>query len=248
MTTRLAPDQGPAFVIPVYNHPDRVWEVVAQVCAFDRPVFVVDDGSDPPLGEPPDGMGPVRVIRHSENLGKGAALMTGFRAASDVATWAVTLDADGQHRAADAVNLVEAVAGRQRAIVVGRRTMMDGPHVPWTSQWGRRFSNFWVRRAGGPAVADSQSGFRLYPLPEIIELCPRSRRFQFEVEVLVLAAWRGIPVIEAPVGVAYLPPGERVSHFKPWLDFWRNTLTFTRLITRRVLVPGRLRRLAGRPR
>ncbi|MBU0513153.1 MAG: glycosyltransferase family 2 protein [Proteobacteria bacterium] len=239
-----------SFVIPAYNHHAQVWDVVSQVSRFGRPVFVVDDGSDPPLGELPKHMPQVKLLRHPENRGKGAALMTGFRAAAEVGSWAITLDADGQHLVPDAKKLMEAVAPGQRALVVGRRTMMDLPNVPWTSQWGRRFSNFWVRMAGGPAVLDSQSGFRLYPLPETIELGVRSRRFQFEVEVLVLAAWHGLPVTEAEVGVFYQPPENRVSHFRPGLDFWRNTRTFSRLIAKRLWLcltcQGRESRQIGR--
>jgi hypothetical protein len=53
--------------------------------------------------------------------------------------------------------------------------------------------------------------------------------------------WRGIPIIEVPVHAIYGPPEERVSHFRPWLDFWRNTQTFARLVATRVLIPSKLR-------
>jgi hypothetical protein len=110
---------------------------------------------------------------------------------------------------------------------------MAGEGAPWTSRFGRGFSNFWIRRAGGPRVTDSQSGFRIYPLPEVLTLGVRAQRYQFEIEVLVKAAWADLPVIEAPVNVRYFG-AERVSHFRPFVDFCRNTGTFARLITRRV--------------
>jgi hypothetical protein len=91
-------------------------------------------------------------------------------------------------------------------------------------------------------VRDSQSGLRIYPLPEVLALDVRARRYQFEVEVLVRAAWAGLPVVEAPVSVRYFG-AERVSHFRPFVDFCRNAGTFGRLITRRVIrgAPGRRR-------
>jgi hypothetical protein len=52
--------------------------------------------------------------------------------------------------------------------------------------------------------------------------------------------WNGIPIIEAPVRALYGPPEERVSHFRPWLDFWRNTRTFAQLVAMRILIPSRL--------
>ena len=111
--------------------------------------------------------------------------------------------------------------------------------APWTSRFGRGFSNFWIRMAGGPRVTDSQSGFRIYPLPEVLGLGVKARRYQFEVEVLVKAAWHNLPVIEAPIRVTYQSKAERISHFHPFVDFMRNSGTFSRLITRRVLLGKR---------
>jgi len=224
-----------AWIVPVYNHGDRVAAVVAAAAAFGAPVFVVDDGSTDSGPTIPGRMEGIRLLRHRFNRGKGAALLTGMRAAAETADWAVTIDADGQHRPADVLALLAAIAPGRRPIVVGRRCGMG--RAPWTSRFGRGFSNFWVRCAGGPHLADTQSGFRVYPLPETLALDVRARRYQYEIEVLVRARWHGIEVIEAPVGVAYGRPGERVSHFRPFYDFMRNTGTFSRLITRRVFTP-----------
>jgi glycosyltransferase involved in cell wall biosynthesis len=163
--------------------------------------------------------------------------MTGFAEASAVADWAITIDADGQHYPEDARKLIKAIPQKKRPIVVGARENMVGEHVPWTSSFGRKFSNFWVRTSGGPAISDSQSGFRIYPLPEALNLGTKARRFQFEVEILVQATRDGIPVIEAPVRVNYNPNGERISHFRPFVDFLRNSSTFTRLIFTRIFPP-----------
>jgi len=113
---------------------------------------------------------------------------------------------------------------------------MEHPGVPWTSRWGRKFSNFWVWASCGRWVADSQSGFRVYPLPEALHHGARSRRYQFEVEILVRAFWAGIPILEVPVSARYGSAGERVSHFRPFVDFMRNSKVFTKLILRRIFV------------
>jgi glycosyltransferase involved in cell wall biosynthesis len=229
-----------AIVIPAYNHGRTLKAVATSALALGLPVYVVDDGStdggDPSLGS----MAGIRLLGHRVNRGKGAALMTGFLAAAKHADWAITLDADGQHFPEDAHALIDAIPRGRRPIILGCRLKMSAEGAPWTSRFGREFSNFWIRMAGGPRVTDSQSGFRIYPLPEALQLGVRAQRYQFEIEVLVKAAWSAMEVIEAPVGINYPPANERVSHFRPVVDFWRNTATFARLITRRVVL--------GRPR
>ena len=223
-----------AFVIPVYNHEGMVGQVVREACALKLPVFVVDDGStDSTYNQIKDIPG-ITIIRHKENFGKGAAILTGFSAAAIVADWAITIDADGQHYPEDAFSMIKTIPEGLRPIVVGAREGMTGVHVPWTSSFGRKFSNFWVRLSGGPIISDSQSGMRIYPLPESMVLPVKARRFQFEVEILVQAHRMGIPVIEAPVRVNYNPAGSRISHFRPFVDFLRNSTTFTRLIFTRI--------------
>ncbi len=224
-----------AIVIPVYNHEQWIAEVIRQALQLDLPIIVVDDGSTDQTPDILKGIPAITVIRHPENQGKGAALLTGFAAAMEQGCdRAITIDGDGQHRPEDAGSLLQAAAENRRIIVVGRREGMAGKNVPWTSSFGRNFSNFWVWAAGGPLITDSQSGFRLYPLPETLRLGVKARKYQFEVEVLVRAQQQGITTVEAPVRVVYQARGERVSHFRPWRDFFRNSSTFTRLIWERI--------------
>jgi glycosyltransferase involved in cell wall biosynthesis len=231
----MAP-QKPAVIIPVYNHGRQIGEVIRQTMKLDLPVFVIDDGSTDSTAEIIQAIDGIKVLHHSVNQGKGAALLTGFTAAVEQkCDWAITLDADGQHNPEDTGKLLKAIHGEERCIVIGKRQGMENKkNVPWTSKFGRRFSNFWVWAAGGPLVEDSQSGFRLYPLPEVLQLGTVARRYQFEVEILVKARQQGMKTKETPVSVIYQAKGERVSHFRPWRDFMRNSTTFSRLIFARV--------------
>jgi glycosyltransferase involved in cell wall biosynthesis len=226
----------PAIIIPVYNHSLYIGEVIRRARNLGLPLFVVDDGSTDSTGKILDTIEGIKVLHHTVNQGKGAALLTGFAAAlAQQCNWAITLDGDSQHNPEDAGALLQAVKDGERCIVIGKRQGMDdNSNVPWTSRVGRTFSNFWVWASGGPKVEDSQSGFRLYPLPEALDLKTRARRYQFEVEILVLAQRQGITTKEVPIRVIYQEKGARISHFRPWRDFLRNSTTFTRLIWSRI--------------
>lgn len=224
-----------AVIIPTFNHGGRVAAVARQAMSLGCPVFVVDDGSTDDTRSLLRSVSGIHLLVHAQNRGKGAALVTGMRAAAEVADYAVTIDADGQHDPIDCRKLVAAIPANRRVIVVGRREMAD---APWTSRKGRTFSNFWVRVSGGPKLTDSQSGFRIYPLPETLELGVVARRYQFEVEVLARASWQGIPVVEETISADYGTALPRISHFHPFVDFMRNFGAFSRLITRRVFTPS----------
>ncbi|MFW6284524.1 MAG: glycosyltransferase family 2 protein [Desulfosalsimonas sp.] len=227
--------QKPRFVIviPVYNHGAAVTGVLSRAKGLGADIIVVNDGSTDDTAARLAKISDICVITHARNAGKGAAIQTGLAEAARLADYAVTLDADGQHDPEDATALMAAAADCSRALIVGRRTGMDQSHIRYGSRMGRRFSNFWVWLSGGPRLADSQSGFRAYPLPEALHWGAVCARFDFEVEILVQARRWGVPVIEVPVGVHYLPADQRISHFRPGVDFLRNARVFTRLMGRR---------------
>lgn len=231
-----------AFVIPVYNHADTVAGVIEGARKYNCPIIVVNDGSTDSTAERLKQIPGICLLSHEKNRGKGAAMLTGFVEAVKTAAWAITIDADGQHDPEDADTLIAAALENPHAIIVGRRKGMKEQQAPWTSRFGRVLSNFWVMVAGGKWLSDSQTGFRVYPLPLSLNLGVASRRFQFEVEVLVRSFWNNVPVIEKPVRVKYKRDLPRVSHFRPFVDFWRDVFTFTRLIIMRILIPLPLRR------
>jgi uncharacterized protein (DUF2062 family) len=113
--------------------------------------------------------------------------------------------------------------------MVGARNM-DQEHIPGKSSFGNRFSNFWFWVNTGISLPDTQSGYRLYPVKELARMAWVTRKYEFEIEVLVRAAWSGIPVISVPVSVYYPAPEERISHFRPFKDFTRISILNTVLV------------------
>jgi uncharacterized protein (DUF2062 family) len=231
-----------AVVIPVYNQPDRLREV-AQRCLDVHPrVLVVDDGSDPQVAPLVADL-PVEVLRHEVNQGKGAAIRTAARRLREQrATHLITLDADGQHDPEDLPKVIAAAREHPEALIIGVRDF-DGGAVPGSSRFGRAFGNFWVRLQTGTRVHDIQSGFRAYSVAMIEALPCLTRRYAFEVEVVVRALWGGVPVHEVPVHVHYSQADRRGSHFHRLWDNLRLTALNTHL-TMRSLLPWPHRQVA----
>ena len=115
--------------------------------------------------------------------------------------YGITIDSDGQHFAKDLPYSCRNCKQTPNSIIIGARNM-NQESVPGGSSFGNKFSNFWFRVETG-IKADTQSGYRLYP-------CSASkmrfyRKYEFEIEVLVRAAWKGISVESVPVTVYYAP-------------------------------------------
>jgi glycosyltransferase involved in cell wall biosynthesis len=224
--------RGPiAVLIPALNCAQTIGEVVRGARDHVPAVLVVDDGSTDTTAEVARAAG-AAVLSHSRNLGKGAALLTGFRhLRDDGCRWAVTMDGDGQHFGNQIPVLLDAVREGSPALVVGQRRL-EGIEVAGINLFGNRFANRWVEIACGRPIPDTQSGFRLYPIAETLALGTRSGRFAFETEVLIRAARSGLDIRSVPVKVYYPPPKERKSHYRTVHDTVRIILMVLRLLLR----------------
>ncbi|MDR3132975.1 MAG: DUF2062 domain-containing protein [Prevotellaceae bacterium] len=211
-------------IIPVYNNAGTLAEVIAGVQRYAGAVIVVNDGSTDATPEILSAIPSITVLTHPANRGKGGALRTGFRyALHNGFRYAITLDADGQHFPEDIPLFAEAIAKGSGALVLGARRLKQ-ENMPGKNTFANRFSNFWVWVETGKRLEDTQSGFRAYPLRAFADAKFFTRRYDFELEILVRSAWKGLPVITVPVRVFYAPEGKRVSHFKPLRDFMRISL------------------------
>lgn len=213
-------------IIPTYNNAHTVGRVVRDVLKVAGSVIVVDDGSTDSTADVLSGM-PVTVVRHQRNRGKGAALVSGLRRAiADGFDYAVTIDADGQHFAADLPALVAAERQNPGSLVVGVRNLNEHG-MPAGNTFANRFSNFWFKVQTGISLADTQTGYRMYPLHRLPSLRLLTARYEAELALLVMMAWRGVSIVQIPVRVDYHPEGGRVSHFRPVYDFARISLLNT---------------------
>lgn len=220
-------------VIPTYQNAKTLLKVVADVHRVVDTVFAVDDGSNDGtaalLDKATGNERPEKVLTHPKNCGKGAALKTGLTYARQQGfRYAVTVDADGQHRADDIPALLKAVEEEPDALAIGSRGLQH-ENMPAKSTFANRFSNFWFALQTLQRLPDTQSGLRIYPLRRLHGLRWMSARYEAELTLLVFSAWAGVKLLPVPVSVYYPPRDQRVTHFRPGRDFTRISLLNTLL-------------------
>lgn len=240
--------------MPHYDHVDQLSGMLASIVDQGVPLVVVDDAS--PEAEwrrlqsrlqatVPGAL----VLRHAQNRGKGAAVITGLKAAAAAGyTHALQIDADGQHNIADAARFVDAATAYPRALICGEPVFDET--VPSLRFYARYITLFFCRlETLSTEIHDAMCGFRLYPLAEILPIIEKANigeRMTFDPEILVRSMWAGISLHYIPIKVGY-PEGGR-SHFRYLRDnvgiSWMHTrllagmlLRFPRIVMR--IVAGR---------
>ncbi len=217
-------------VMPTYNNGTTISKVIAEVRQYTDDIIVVNDGSTDNTAEILSSLSGIKVIDCKKNQGKGYALKVGLKAAYELGyKYAITIDSDGQHFADDIPVFLNEIEKRPDSLLIGARNLV-AENMPARNTFANKFSNFWYRVETGHTLSDTQSGYRLYPLQQLRDIHFITRRYEFEVEIIVRAAWRGIRVENVPVKVYYPPVEERVSHFRPLRDFTRISILNTVLV------------------
>ncbi len=249
MTTAEVPSRtacdGVWIAIPAFNESGTIRALAERVLAICPRLIVVDDGSTDGTSACLEGL-PVVVLRNEVNLGKADSLRTAFAyAAQHRAACVVTLDGDGQHDPADLPRLLEAWQERPGKMIIGAR-LHDRANIPRARYNANRFACFWISWASGYPIADSQSGFRIYPRA-VIEIAlgdgVRGSRFTFESEILIEAAAHGHRSVAVAIPAVY-GAKSRASHFRPVLDIAKIVIMVAgRLLSQGMAPAGLLRSL-----
>ena len=225
-----ADDLKACVIIPTHNNAATLAKVIEDVALYSNHIIVVNDGSTDNTVEIVKHFPAVQFINYTKNVGKGWALRNAFRYAIEKGyKYAISIDSDGQHFAKDLPAFINKLVEEPNAVIIGARNM-EQASVPGGSSFGNKVSNFWFKVETGITSFDTQSGFRLYPLEPMKKMRFITRKYEFEIEVLVRLAWKGVKVVSVPVTVYYAPKGERISHFRPYKDFFRISVLNTILV------------------
>ena len=219
-------------LIATYNNENTVADVAREALQRVKEVYVVNDGSTDGTLESLKAVDGIHLLSYPKHRGKGYALKTGFAAMiKDGFDYVLTLDADKQHKMEDIPTLLACSAQHPGALIVGVRNVKTQEGMPGKNSFANQFSNFWFKLETGIDLADTQCGLRIYPLQKLKGIHFYGTKYEFELEVLVRSAWKGIELFPQKVNVYYPPKEERVSHFRPFQDFSRISILNTLLVT-----------------
>ena len=213
-----------AALVPAYREEKHIADVVRRARTQLDNVLVVDDGSPDATAAQAREAG-AEVTVHEQNQGKGAAIQTGLRVLIERGfDYILILDGDGQHRPEEIPRFLAAAEQEKTKLLVGNR-MGDTHDMPWQRALTNQFMSFQISLLCGQRVADTQCGFRMIHRDLTPILLGRTGRFDYETEMLILAAWRGERISSVKISTVY---GDEVSSINPV----RDGLLFLRLMAR----------------
>lgn len=216
-------------LLPTYNNHQTIASVIESALRQTSHVIVINDGSTDNTLELIKEY-PIELVSYTQNKGKGYAIRQGFKKAIQLGyDYAFTIDTDGQHFPEDCIHFFKELEKNEEALMIGSRDLSH-ENVPVKSTFGRKFSNFWFRIETGKNMPDTQSGFRLYPISNYKNSIFFTNKYEFEIEIIVRSSWKGIPVIAVPINVFYPNKEERITHFRPFKDFFRISILNTFLV------------------
>jgi glycosyltransferase involved in cell wall biosynthesis len=213
-------------LIPAYNAQDTLGSVLKKIEPLKSDIVVVDDGSSDETKRLASGNG-VQLLEHPVNLGKGAALRTGFQhiLQRDYRV-VITLDADGQHDPAEIPFLLRIFQSVKPDILIASRAMEFGKMTFLRRFWNRLGAKA-VSRLCHSDITDSQSGFRLIRTEVLKAVDLTTSRFETELELLIKACKKGFGVLSVPINTPRID-GTGSTHFRPVVDTWRVCMLFLR--------------------
>jgi glycosyltransferase involved in cell wall biosynthesis len=217
-------------LIPAYNAGSTVGSVLQKIRPLQIDTLVVNDGSGDDTGKRALENG-ADLLEHSSNLGKGAALRTGFQyVLQRNYEVVITIDADGQHDPSEIPSLFR-VFGRVRPdILIGSRAQ-EFDRMTFLRRFWNRLGARAIARYCHADITDSQSGFRLIRAQVLREVDLLTSGFETELELLIKACKKGFSVLSVPIHIQEVD-GTGSSYFMPVRDTWKVCKLFLRIFFR----------------
>lgn len=195
---------GVWLVVPLYNEGPVIGDVVRHARRTFPNVVCVDDGSKDDSADQAEAAG-AHVVRHSINLGQGAALQTGFEyaLARPGMQWAVTFDADGQHQVDDVVEMLRKAQTEGLDVVFGSRFLDDRTEAGTLKRLVLRAAVAYTNLTTKTRLTDAHNGLRAINRRTVEQLNITQNRMAHASELVAQVGDLKVRYGESPVHILY---------------------------------------------
>lgn len=218
-----------ALLIPAYNEEKYIEGVIENSSKYGMDIIIIDDGSTDSTASIVESLisaySPyLKLIRHSKNLGKGQALITGFDYIKENDyTGVITLDADGQHDTREILDFLEVIRRTDPDLVIGNR-LDNTVGMPFIRLATNVFTSWIISKIAGKKVSDVQSGYRYLKTIALKKIKLKTKNFDTEPEIILRAGWLDMKILNVPIKTIY--HDDFVSYVNPVKD----TIKFFKLV------------------
>ncbi|MFC2144883.1 glycosyltransferase family 2 protein [Actinomycetota bacterium] len=218
-----------ALLIPAYNEEKYIEGVIENSSKYGMDIIIIDDGSIDSTASIVESLIPaysphLKLINHTENLGKGQALITGFDYIKDNNySGVITLDADGQHDTNEIINFLEVIKKEDPDLIIGNR-LGNTEGMPFIRLATNVFTSWIISNIAGQKVGDVQSGYRYLKTTALKKIKLKTKNFDTEPEIIFRAGWLDMKILNVPIKTIY--HDDFVSYVNPVKD----TVKFFKLV------------------
>ena len=189
--------------IPAFNEEKNIGAIVAKLKIKYDHVIVCDDGSSDMTETIASSLGAI-VVKHSKNLGYGAAIKTIFNESKKIdGDVLVTFDADGQHQISEIDSVLKPLFENKADIVIGSRFLGTTKNLPKYRKFGIKTITGLTNTMTGTNLSDAQSGFRAYSKNVLNEISPTDSGMGISTEILIKSSNKNMKITEVPITISY---------------------------------------------
>jgi glycosyltransferase involved in cell wall biosynthesis len=219
-------------VIPALNEENGIDAILQRVLAQREglaavgittlEVIVVDDGSEDKTADRIRTYADVRLMQHPVNRGYGAALKTGFNAATgDLLAF---LDADGTYPPEHFPALASAIEEHNADLIIGSRMLSGESEMPLVRRVGNTIFAALLSIVGSRKISDSASGMRVFRRESLSVLYPLPDGLDFTPAMSTRAVYEGLNMVEVPIPYKERVGRSKLNPLKDGIRFLRSIL------------------------